>query len=57
MILGYVYKNMTESTVPFYEYYHAGNVDHLTTMNPIIATYDGWVRLNPPITGYVYPNG
>lgn len=56
MILGYVYKNMTESTVPFYEYYHAGNIDHLTTMNPNITTFSGWVRLNPPITGYIYPN-
>lgn len=57
MILGYVYKNMTEFTVPSYGYYHAKNVDHLTTMNPnIIYNHEGWIRIDPQIVGYVYPN-
>lgn len=57
MILGYVYEEMTEFTVPLYEYYHTEHDDHLTTLAPnIIYNHGEWIRIAPPIVGYVYPN-
>lgn len=35
-ILGYVYEEMTEFTVPLYEYYHTVHDEHLTTLAPNI---------------------
>ncbi len=57
MIIGYVYEKPTEFTVPLYEYYHTEHDDHLTTLDlNIIYNHGGWIRIEPPIVGYVYPN-
>lgn len=56
LVLGYVYEKRVESTVPLYEYYHTEHDDHLTTLDPnIIYNFGGWIRIEPPIVGYIYP--
>ena len=55
-LLGYVYKNATIGTIPLIEYYHDENFNHYTSTNTnIIGKFSGWIRLDSPNAGYVYP--